>query len=51
MLVFFRKAKEAREKADYETYKEFSKEEAKRIIKTAQEFIKEIEQIIESEEK
>ena len=40
---FFRKAKEAREEADYEVYKEFSANEAKSIIKTAKEFIKEIE--------
>lgn len=43
---FFRRAKEAREEADYEIYKNFSKEETERIIKTAQEFIKEVEEII-----
>lgn len=46
----FRKAKEAREEADYEVYKEFSKSETERIIKTAKEFIKEIEKIVDIEE-
>lgn len=40
---FFSKAREAREEADYQFLKEFSKEETEIIIKTAEEFLKEIE--------
>lgn len=47
----FRKAKEAREEADYEIYKEFSKDETKRIIQTAKEFIEEVEKTLKSEGK
>lgn len=46
---FFRKAKEAREEADYEVYKEFSKKETKKIIQTAKEFIQEIEKIMKEQ--
>lgn len=41
---FFSKAREAREEADYQFLKEFTKEEAERIIKTADEFLEEIKE-------
>lgn len=41
--TLFRKAKEAREQADYEIYREFTEEEVKNIIRTAKEFVREIE--------
>ncbi|MCD6500550.1 HEPN domain-containing protein [bacterium] len=43
---FFRKAKEAREEADYEVYKKFSKGETETIIGEAKEFVKEVEKTI-----
>lgn len=42
----FRRAKEAREEADYEVYREFSQEEVEEIIETAERFVKEIEEQI-----
>lgn len=38
-IRFFRQAKDAREQADYEILKKFSKLEAKQIIQTAQDFV------------
>lgn len=40
------KAREAREEADYEAYKEFNEEQVKTGIRAAKEFIGEIEKII-----
>lgn len=40
------RAKEAREEADYEVYKKFSKEEVEKGIQIAKEFIDEIEKLI-----
>lgn len=42
----FTKAKEAREEADYEIYKECTKEKAKQMIKTAREFVNIVEEKI-----
>lgn len=42
-IRFFKQAKEAREEADYAFLKDFTKEEAERIIQTAEDFVKEIE--------
>lgn len=42
---WLRRSKEAREEADYEIYKKFTKEEVEAGIKAAQEFIAEIEKI------
>ncbi len=44
---FFRMAKEAREEADYEVLKKFSKQETKEIIQRAEEFVDYIEKIIQ----
>jgi len=41
---FFNRAREAREEADYQFLKEFTGEETKIIIKTAEEFLKEIKE-------
>ncbi len=41
---FFNRAREAREEADYQFLKEFTKKETERIIKTANEFLEEIEE-------
>ena len=49
--VLFRKAKEAREEANYELYKTFTKEQTQRIVSTAIEFIKEVQRIIEIQNK
>ena len=43
---WLRRAKEAREEADYEIYKEFNKETVESGIKAAKEFIQKIEEII-----
>ncbi|MFH1997478.1 MAG: HEPN domain-containing protein [Patescibacteria group bacterium] len=43
---FFRKAKEAREEADYEVLKKFSKKETENIVKQAKEFVDSIEKVI-----
>lgn len=40
------RAKEAREEADYEVYKKFSKEEVEKGIQAAKEFVDEIEKLI-----
>lgn len=42
-IKLFKQAKEAREEADYILMKEFTKEEAKRIIDAAEDFIRKIE--------
>lgn len=49
--TLFKRAKEAREEADYEIYKEFSKENVENILKTAKDFIKEIERVIKKTKK
>lgn len=43
-IRFFKEAEKAREEADYQFLKKFGKEEAEKIIKTAEEFIKAIEE-------
>ena len=43
--TLFKRAKEAREEADYEIYKEFTKADVKEIITTADNFIAEVEKI------
>lgn len=43
-IRLFKEAENAREEADYQFLKKFKKEEAKRIIETAREFIKEIQE-------
>ena len=45
-IRFFKQAKEAREEADYEIYKDFSKEAVETGIKAAKEFIRRVEEII-----
>lgn len=45
-IRLFKKAKEAREEADYEIYKKFSKEEVEMVIRVAEEFVAEIERIV-----
>ncbi len=48
--TLFKRAKEAREEADYEIFKKFSKETTEDIIKTAKEFIKEVKSLINKEQ-